>query len=59
MQYQVYATRTKGSIKRVLVAESTTPYTPSRLSDLKTRLIMRSLEFDETVSLELETRKPI
>jgi len=35
MQYQVYATRTKSSIKRVLVAESITPYTFSRLSDLK------------------------
>jgi hypothetical protein len=59
MQYQVYATRTKGTIKRVLVAESVTPYTPSRLAELKTHLVMRSLEFDETVRLEPETRKPV
>jgi hypothetical protein len=52
MDYLVYATRTKGDIKRVLVAESTTPYTQARLNDLKACLIMRSLEFDETVKLE-------
>ena len=59
MQYKVYATRTKGNMKRVLVAESTTPYTPTRLTNLKTQLIMRSLEFDDTVRLELETRRGV
>ena len=57
MKYKVYATRTKGGNRRVLVASSTTPYTPERLAELKTRLIMRSLEFDDTTKLELESGK--
>lgn len=55
MQYKVYTICVKGVRmgKRVLVGESSTAYTPVRLSNLKEHLIQDSVEFDKSIKLEV------
>ena len=57
MQYQLYATKTKGRYRgqTVLVGESLYPYSESRIAEIRKNITANSLEYDRNVRIEVKT----